>query len=221
MSACADKVPAEGVSIRWVLAGDQSGPATDLLAKDLRLGLEVPLGRFVLDPIAGTLRGPVPGFRKNARPLLRPHIGAGAIGFDTIGLTPDTPDIRVAVPTSDAGFSSPPQYFVFLPQNALVKSVNSAGCVGPLLSVSQPLRNRFTLRATLAADGKIPPEDRHGRLEALLGELSGSQVYWVGVEPVAGCQPNPDFTFVYYPFGAMVKQVVGMWALAMKPFGMG
>ena len=220
MSVCADKVPAEGVSIRWVLVGEQSGPATGLLAKDLRLGLEVPLGRFVFDPVAGTLSGPVAGFRKNARPLLRPHIGTGAINFDAIGLTPNRPDATMTVATSDAGFSAPPQYFVFLPQNAVVNSFNSAGFVGPLLSVSQPLYDQFTLRATLAADGKTPPEERHGRLKALLGELSGSQVVWVGIEPVAGCQPTPDFTLLYYPFGAMLKPVAGMWALAMTPFGM-
>jgi hypothetical protein len=216
---CAEKVPAEGVEIRWVLAAELNSPDADRVAKDLHLGIEVPVGRFAFDPAVGAFSGPIAGFRANVRRLLRPHIATGTVDFEAIGLSPSVLDAVCTVLTKDAGFVSTPQYLVFLPENPPVTDAGAAGFVGPLLSVSHAEPGRFTLRATLAAPGGLYGEQGYGRMKALLAALSGKKVYWAGVEPVTGCQPVPDFSMVYSPMGGLISHIVDLGKQAVKPSG--
>jgi hypothetical protein len=206
-SECADRITAEGITLHWVLAGESNVTANGLLAKGLRLGIEVPLGRFTFDPVTQKLSGPQPGFRKNARPLLRPHIATGKVSFDSFGLTADKMSATIPVVTGDAGFISTPQYFVSFPNNALVNSTHSHGFIGPLLSVSDPHHQQFQLGMTFAS-ANLTDAERRANMTSLLNELRGSLVHWVGVEPVTGCQPNPDFAIIYWITGILFTPVV-------------
>jgi hypothetical protein len=179
---CGDRSPRGGVSVRWVVQDD--GSPSGFRARDLRLGIEVPLGRFTLDPPSMTLDGPEPGFRQCVRPMRRPRIAAGTVRLaDTV--RPGTLDVVTEVSTGDARFRATPQYFVFPAQPAAV--FGEAGVAGPLLAVSRATRSQLLVHATFVPTGVMITAERIRRIEALLQK--GFPVRWVGVEPCEGCGP--------------------------------
>ena len=63
-----------GLHLRWALAGAAEQPRSAASWREsIRLGEEVPLGRFILDA-QDRLSRPAYRFRRTARPLLRPHL---------------------------------------------------------------------------------------------------------------------------------------------------
>jgi hypothetical protein len=53
----------------------------------------------------------------------------------------------------------------------------------------------------------------------VLDDTADLPLYWVGVEPVAGCQPNPSFTLIYLPIGILLQNAGLIWSVAMQSFG--
>jgi hypothetical protein len=91
--------------------------------------------------------------------------------------------------------------------------------VGPLLSISKATNTQFSLRTTFGVD-EYAKRDRWAKyLKILRSAPDGSPLHWIGIEPVTGCRPIPDFTDMYSLSGESTVPVKVMWSLAMKPFG--
>lgn len=213
------RVLAEGIHLRWVLAGKVNSFQAETVSKLVKLGLEVPLGRFIYFPSSGTFSGPDLSFRTNARPLLRPHMVLGKISLNQVGLTPDVLAGQVEIDTSAAGFSSQTQYFVWMPQNPLAKINNVTKIWGPFLSVVDPAMDRFTLKVFFASPFN-DPQEIFMQMEDLLGAYGETtEIFWLGVEPVTGCRPQPNFVELIARMNGLVQNPALLWSNAMKPFG--
>jgi hypothetical protein len=175
---CAGTGPVERPRFRWALAGDVDQTAAVPIAEDVRLGEEIPLGRFLLGP-DGTLSDPDPSVRRNARPLLRPHFGCSAVKPKAESWSLGSPGGRsVLVDTTEGGFSSTPLYFVVLTSNPWA---NAPGDVGPFVSVAEPKPDSFRLWLLFGDPGSAEPLDP-----------TDIALFWMGVEPVSGCSQLPS-----------------------------
>jgi hypothetical protein len=164
-------------AVRWVYARLRpSAPA--VLGEDVRLGEEVPLGRFAR-AADGTLTGPDLSVRRAARGLVRPHVAFGITRPGEVTLTASAYDVWGHVDTTAGAFGGTPHYF------ASVSPLPPAA-IGPFVSVTGATPRRFTIRLALATDPPIPAS---GLLPEVAAMLDGLTVRWVGVESTTGCPP--------------------------------
>ncbi|GJG89725.1 hypothetical protein tb265_49060 [Gemmatimonadetes bacterium T265] len=179
---CDGRAPRERPSLRWETAVDASDPTALFgasLARGVRLGADVPLGRFTRRP-DGTLAGPALGVRRVARGLARPHLGFGALAAGALAWAGGPAEFVATVDTSAAGFTTPPRYAVWLAAGGTWP----AGVVGPFASVEAAGKTSFALRATYAVRPFTPfPAG------AVRAHLAAASALWVGVEDARGCPP--------------------------------
>jgi hypothetical protein len=142
----------ERPDFRWVPAGSGA----------LRLGEDVPLGRFSLDP-TGALSPPDPSVRRYVRrPPSRVATGRAQINKSAWKAAPNGVVWTTSVSTAAGGFRAPPVYSVTLLRDP-------AGALpAPLVSLGLRERDRFDLNL-LFFHKLQQPED--------------TQVIWMGVEP--------------------------------------
>jgi hypothetical protein len=187
-SVCIASAGPLAVAIRWVRAGAGSlGDRLPLLAPGVRLGRDVPLGRFVRAP-DGTLDGPDPSICRRVRPLLRPHIGVGrapAYAAECDGLL-----CTIQVDTRGAGFSDTPHYFASIDQGSLVVSGADDLLIGPFVSLAEAEAGGFTLQLVFALRPS-PITDTTALEAAIRNAVRNAQVEWTGLEPFGGCPPDP------------------------------
>jgi hypothetical protein len=160
--------------IRWGFVDQHSGGG------QVRLGLDVPLGRFLLDA-DGTLSGPDLDHRRAARSLTRPHVGFGIA---------QPPELSWEFPfagygrrearldTTSAAFSKTPFYFVALARNPWV---TDDLVVGPFVSVAEPAQTHFRLQ--LFFFEKRPLEGLSGMQDRVTKLADQASVFWLGVQP--------------------------------------
>jgi hypothetical protein len=176
---CGGTEPRDRPMFRWALAGPPESGVALPLGDDVRMGDEIPLGRFLLGA-NGVLSGPDPTIRPAAHALLRPHVGFGVTPA-SLPWQASLTGLSLTIDTRAGGFSSIPLYFASLVSNPWA---GDPSVVGPFLSISAPSRESFSL--TL-----LSPE---GGLEET---ATTARVLWIGVEPFTGCQPS--FTFLWLP----------------------
>lgn len=142
----------ERPAFRWVLA--DSGA--------LRLGEDVPLGRFSVAP-DGTLSPPDPSVRRYVRrPPPRVVTGRAQINKSAWKAAPNGVVWTTSVSTAAGGFRAPPVYSVTLVRDP-------AGALPPpLVSIGLRERDRFDLNLLFFYK---------------LQQLEDTQVIWLGVEP--------------------------------------
>jgi hypothetical protein len=169
----------------------------------VRLGLDIPLARFQIQP-DGTLTSADLSSRRTAHGLVRPHVAAGTARQGSVDITGHHLWWSMSIDTSAGGFTTDgAAYFVSLGAHPWgdTSSFNSgevkasdasarailAGqlpfAYGPFLEVSASTRTRFllTVRHALAPQG--PPG---GRITTPANPVA---VHWVGIEWVGGCEP--------------------------------
>jgi hypothetical protein len=181
--ACEPAAPQERADIRWEFAGELTSGVVLPPGDGVRLGEDVPLGRFVLDG-EGTLFGPDPSVRRNVRPLLRPQVGWGVLDPGMLVWEYDHSGFVADVDTSSAGFTSVPLYFAALGPNPWAER---ADVLGPFVSIAQPSIDSFHVQLLFGR-----PDDK------LAGQRSAAGLFWVGLEPFTGCPPA--YSFVWLPF---------------------
>ena len=187
-----------GLDFRWVLAGPVNHPASAWLAQGIRLGEEVPLARFILNS-NGILSQPDYRFRRNARPLLRPHLAVNSVQpawqADYEQVDDHTRLLRTATFTADintqaGGFSQNTQYYVRLLSGAGLATLLAFGdLLGPLTSIYNPSSSGFSLRVTFGLVN-TDPKLRQDLLAALSTEMEQARLVWMGAEAVTGCTPD-------------------------------
>ncbi len=181
----------------------------------VRFGSQIPLVQInILD---GIIQGELDfRVRRYTQPFVRPHMAWGATekrrsgwkvwtGKDGnfLGLA-EKQGLEVKVDTSDAGFTKNPFYFAILDRSADEKQNNSANS------------DAVDMESTLFLDGLrfITDADREGftyrifQPDSILpkpGEAEGFgwSLFWLGVEPVTGCEPKFNlqlaFTLAGFP----------------------
>ena len=199
-------------------------------ARDVRFGVELPLGRVVV--ANGVIQGsPDLRVRRYARALVRPHIGAGSTEPGRTAWRPWTAQhvvfgLEVTVDTTEAGFTRTPCYFAQLRGDVTA----SPRLVVPELSpVMHPAHRSATVGAPpsssavslgfVATGGpngftyRVPL----GRLLPLGMPLSRDQalrrgwsVEWLGIESVAGGEPALDRSAIFTPSGHLVPALMGL-----------
>ena len=187
-AVCIGSLAPRAVSLRWERAGAEGlGNRLPLLAPGVRLGSEIPLGRFVRAP-GGTMQGPDPSVTRRVRPLLRPHVGSGRTTAQLAqcqGLV-----CTLTVDTTEGGFSGTPLYFVTFAEDDPIVSVTDDLLIGPFVSVAAPGRDRFTLQMVFAL--RPSPITDTSAIEAKIkAGLGVARVEWLGLEPFGGCPPSP------------------------------
>jgi hypothetical protein len=130
--------------------------------------------------------------RRYARPLVRPHIGTGAVQASGAAIASG-----LQVDTSDAGFAHNPEYFARLDfeGNPLIQAVSQFGANSAYVESSSA--QQFVYRA---------PELRNFGGGLLLEQTF--TVTWVGVEPVTGCQPIFNPILIYSLAAVQLSQGV-------------
>jgi len=171
---CAERSMVELAALRWVFP-----PGPTATGDRIRLGEDVPLGTFGLDK-DGKLYGPYLGTRRNARARLRPRIGTGMAALPEGYKLKHGVTVQHKIHTSAAEFTTTPQYFAWL------SGVDVYPSVLPLLSIVDPTPTYFYIDLVF---GLLPGPDTTD--EVVLGE--DASLFWVGVEPYAGCPPTISF----------------------------
>lgn len=183
----------------------------------VRFGQEIPLVQInVLD---GAIQGELDfRVRRYTQPIVRPHMAWGTTekrrtgwsewtGKDdqTLGVNRG---LEVKVDTSDAGFTKNPFYFVILDRSADEMPNDSSN---PDAQGTESTLFLDGLRFITDADWKgftyriFQPEfdDDSGPLQPGDAETLGWSLFWLGVEPVTGCEPKFDelltFTLAGFP----------------------
>ena len=218
--------PDRGLYFRWALAGPANHPASAWLAQNIRLGEEVPLGRFILSA-NDTLNQPEYRFRRNARPLLRPHLAVNSLPpvwqatYEQVD--EETRLLRAAtftasINTPEGGFSQDTHYFVrLLPSEGLSALMAGGKLLGPITSLYNPTNSGFFVRVTFGLVNAIPKE-RRDMLDTLSVEMGLTRLVWLGSEPVTGC--TPGMTRIYSLHDRLVKILNAQAITAMAFFGM-
>lgn len=184
---------------RWAFAGEAHASAgLPPLSNDMRLGEDIPLGRFVLEA-SGLLRGPDPQTRRNVQPLLRPHITFGVTrpGELVWKQIQTTPGQRAEINTQSGGFSNPPFYFATLAHNPW----NDLKVIGPFVSVAAPTKTSFSLELQFA---RLPGGSADDATKIVDDRKQQTTVLWLGIEPVTGCQPDTSFLWSPVTFEVLV-----------------
>jgi hypothetical protein len=218
--------PNQDLNFRWALAGALNHPAAAWLAESIRLGEEVPLGRFILDA-KGTLSQPDYRFRRNARPLLRPHLALNSVlpawqakheqvDESTNLLVCATFDASINTP--EGGFSQDTHYFVrLLPSAGLAALLARGALLGPLTSVSNPSYSGFSVRVSFGLVN-ANQDQQLKLLSEIDTEMRATRLLWVGAEPVTGC--TPSFSQIYSGYGHLVMVLNAQAMTALTYFGM-
>ena len=161
----------------------------------VRLGEEVPLACWCFDEPSGQMVFD-PGVRRNARPLIRPHIGWGATkpgqtSWEEWKLNNVVIGFQVIVDTSEAGFTQTPCYFAFLQGDLWSQDVISSFILGPFESIVGESADRFTFRIMLPTGMTIEGKDVNDDLVnddfknhfLAIAKEQAWHVFWIGVEP--------------------------------------
>ena len=218
--------PDRGLDFRWALAGPANHPASAWLAQNIRLGEEVPLGRFILGA-NDTLNQPDYRFRRNARPLLRPHLAVNSVqpvwqvGYEQVDEKTRllrTATFTASINTPEGGFSQDTHYFVRLLSGEGLSSLMAGGkLLGPMTSLYNPTFSGFSVRVTF---GLVNTNSRERRelLDELSVEMGVTRLLWLGSEPVTGCTPGMRRIFSLHD--RLVKILSARAITAMTYFGM-
>lgn len=218
--------PSRGLAFRWAMAGPASHPASALLAKGIRLGEEVPLGRFILDP-NDRLSSPDYRLRRTARPLLRPHLAFNSVQPAWQPVCEQVDDqtsmcksatFTAAVSAADGGFSQNTHYFVrLLPSDSLVALLTGGKLLGPLTSVCNPSSSGFSVRVAFGLLSANLQQQR-ALLDDIDNAIASSRLLWLGAEPVAGCAP--EFVQIFFNYAPLLTILQLQSMSAMAYFGM-
>lgn len=168
----------------------------------VRLGDDVPLARVH----GGGLDLSV---RRYVQPLLRPHIGWGVRpitpgdswrvpspgGFMAIGY-------RFVVDTSEAGFTETPLYFAALQGGALPQAF-------PAIVDAAPDRFTFQVVPLFGPVAGATLSSTAGFVVPFTPPAEVRSLFWLGVEPVTGCEPQPGP--VYSPAGLRLADATAVW----------
>lgn len=179
----------------------------------MRLGLEVPLARYVVGA-DGALGQSDPSARRVAHGLVRPHIVAGTVRQGVIDIAGAHTAWSMVVDTSTGGFTTSSQttYLVALGAHPWgdVSGFNSGEVsggaqtartllaallpvgLGPFLQISESDRTHFRLTVRHG----LPARAVKARISVPRNPVT---VHWVGIEWVGGCAPEPTF-FQLLPF---------------------
>jgi hypothetical protein len=205
---CGGDPAVEHASVRWELAGAATVVPPPRLSAAVRLGDDVPLGRFVRQP-NGSLTGPDTRERRVARGLVRPHVAGGTVRGSEI--TWGVGSVSGAtIDTASGGFSTQPLYFAWL----VGGTPWPAGLIGPFIRVANPSATSFRIEAHFAhrPDVFLPP------IGLLVPKLNDATVVWIGVEPTGGCPPSVRL-FHFVALGLSEAQVTANWSAALSALG--
>ncbi len=182
----------------------------------VRFGSQIPLVQInILD---GIIQGALDfRARRYTQPFVRPHMAWGTTekrrtGWNVwtgkndspIGVDPEQ-GLEVKVDTSDAGFTKNPFYFAILDRSVEEKQNNSANSdttdmestlfLDGLRFITDADREGFTYRI-FQPESTLPKPEEAERL--------GWSLFWLGVEPVTGCEPafNLQLAFTLAGFPA-------------------
>jgi hypothetical protein len=206
-SVCVGAGGTRSIIVRWALAGATSlGDRLPTLAPGVRLGSEVPLGRFIR-ATDGTLDGPDPSISRRARPLLRPHIGVGRANGQRA--TCERLICQLKVDTKEAGFSGTPLYLALVGGGSVVVAGAEDLLVGPFVSITDPAKDGFTLQVIFALRPS-PITDTRALEVAIKAAMAKASFDWLGLEPFGGCPPNPSGRF-FINFGGQVIEQFDEW----------
>ncbi|MBK1699378.1 hypothetical protein [Thiococcus pfennigii] len=145
---------------RWAWAEVYSDGEPPPLARDVRLGIEVPLARIVVQagqPVATEDAGFE--FRQTARRQVRPHIAGGHLERGSLSVQGGLFAWSVVIDTSDGGFSRTPHYFVTLAEHPLLMLIDAIDpeqiwllrfVLGPFVWVHEADRTAFRLSVGFA-----------------------------------------------------------------------
>lgn len=202
----------EGPLWRWRYAGPMAfalAPApTD--HGSVRLGEEIPLGRFLLTRRAG-LGEPDGSVRRSVQAQVRPYIANGQAQLTPI-FNYWYGNYFLTIDTSAAGFNQTPYYFAGLSSHPLIGSrtnftIEEAATIrntfGPFLSIRDADRDGFTLDVRFA--NPLVGSTGSGSYASLLAEQFS--VKWVGIEMTRGC-PAPPTYFVFLPLFVTAEAVL-------------
>ena len=176
---CPGERPAPPVSAE-VFWGGETGRPAGVADTGVRVGSEVPLGRFRRN-VAGRLIGPDHSVRRAVRRFSRPHVGYGSVTADALQWGGTWPWIEATVDTRAAGFSVAPIYVVTL----VDVPDPPEGAVGPFVEVRGATRDAFHLRLNVASRAGSPSATL-----AYLDVLRTTSVNWFGAESMTGCPPT-------------------------------
>lgn len=214
--------PSRGLAFRWAMAGPASHPASALLAKGIRLGEEVPLGRFILDP-NDRLSSPDYRFRRTARPLLRPYLAFNTLQpawqanyeqVDDKTSLLKLATFTAAIGAADGGFSQNTHYFVrLLSPDGLVSLMAGGKLFGPLTSINNPGPSGFSVRVSFGLLSANLQQQRD-LLNDIDAAMASTRLLWLGAEPVAGCAP--EFVQIIFDYAPLltILQLQSMSAMA-------
>ncbi|MBP8001026.1 MAG: hypothetical protein KA314_02930 [Chloroflexi bacterium] len=205
---------------RWRFAGDAVGftpTSTTAPPEPLRLGEEIPLARFVIQPTEPRIGPPDFTERRNAQGLVRPHIADGQVQQPLLP-HPDGNELSftMTINTSAGGFNQTPFYFARITVPILLDLAQQGGqtaellrrLLGPFVTIRTASRQSFILDIRFALSqprGGVVLRRENFALLALLRRVAGREdvlsalVNWVGVEPTGGCPP-PPLAFPYFLF---------------------
>lgn len=207
---------------RWRFAGDAVGftPTSTTLPEPLRLGEEIPLARFVIQPDEPRISPPDFTERRNAQGLVRPHIAGGQVQQQLLP-GPDSNEFRfsLTVDTSAGGFNQTPFYFARITIPYLLDVAQQGGqpaeglrrLLGPFVTIRSASRQSFILdirfafsfprdRVTLSQD--TPMRFAFLQRMAEQEDVLTAIVNWVGLESSGGCPPSPltlPFFLLFFP----------------------
>lgn len=186
--------------------------------EDVRFGPQVPLAHVAV--AEGTIQLDF-RVRRNARPLVRPHIGWGATEpgrtrwhFEAKLESPNY-GLYAIVDTSAAGFTKRPYYFALLrgdfgtsvdrppglfQPDAWPTGTEPAFFLNAFGFITNATPKSFTYRIIPA--GRLPFGAPIGPEEA---ENRRWSISWLGIEPVTGCKPVLDLAWIFVLSGAVLE----------------
>jgi hypothetical protein len=193
----------------------------------VRFGPQVPLVQVIVQN--GTIQGRLDlRVRRNARPLIRPHMGCGVTEPGRTGWRlweeqgqDDALGLEVVVNTSEIGFTNTPYYFAALhgdfgnrdgeplfESDAWPSGTAPAFFLDAFGFVTDADRESFTYRIVRTRELSFPFERAISPAEAERREWI---ISWLGIEPVSGCEPNLDFGRIYTLSGfSLSKDVISL-----------
>lgn len=166
---------------------------------DVRFGPHVPVVQVVVEN--GAIQGDLDRrVRRNAQPWVRPHIGSGTTergrsGWREWGEGDNQQlGLELAVDTSEAGFTKTPFYFAILHGDTLAET---SGSLSGSMSKNAMFLDGLRFLTDVRQDGFIYRIIRTDQFSAA-GELPSAGeaeerewfLFWFGLEPVTGCEPE-------------------------------
>jgi hypothetical protein len=183
IATCAGDVPPVRAALRWEHAAPSATPAPPGAA-GIRLGEEIPLGRFAR-AADGTLTGPDASHRRIARGLARPHVAFGVTRPGELLWQPGAWDTAATIDTAAAGFTTHPLYFAWVLDRPWTMFD-----IGPFVSVGQSTRTSFRLHLLFGSAVAPPPMLIAELMLAQRTAAASARIMWLGVEMTTGCPPS-------------------------------